>query len=284
LRKLDETSARFGEWVDVPRLKHGGLMLSIHLEERLSGKLMTLLYKQSSLLLELKFANGAAVTSRILRNLVSDGFLVLSPDIDSAGLLLQAERNFDIAGENPLISIRVSPVDLANVAFSPTYVLSTMSVSVIGAPEQPRSARPPSADDAMRRLRTGQIIASSGLRMIDGRLLAHAPSKISARFPGDRELSGEIGFFDGAWKTGKPQPVTFVISALTSMGAKPLLERTLDPLNRTEDRGPQFFSIALPAAFPPGTTVELLFETRPETPWGWTYWSNLQMTPPVEGR
>jgi hypothetical protein len=280
LSKLDEKPARLGEWVEVPPLSQGRMLLSIRPKERVVGKLIAFLYKQSSFDLELKFASGAEVKSRIFRNLVSDGFLVLPPDIDDAELFLEAERRPETAVANPLLAVRVSPADLAKVAFSSTYMLSAMSVTIVGAPEHPRSPSDASPEDAMTILRRGLIIESPEVRVLDGRLLAHAPSKISAKFPGGRQLSGEIGFFDGAWQTGNPKPVTFAISVLTSKGVEPLFERTLDPLNRAGDRGAQPFSVELPPTSSPDTRVELLFETRPGTSWGWSYWSNLKMSPP----
>jgi hypothetical protein len=278
VHKLDEKPAGLDEWVEVPPVRDGGLMLSIRFEERLAGKVLALLYKQSSFELELKFANGTVEKSRIFRNLVFDGFLVLPPKLDAVRLFLETGRSFNLAAENPLVAVRVSPSDLASVAFLPTYVLSATAVSVTGAAEHPRLPLSP-LEDAMLILRRGRIIEASEVRMVDGRLLAHAPSRIAAKFPAGRDLSGEIGFFDGAWQTGKPRPVTFAISALTSSGVQPLFERMLDPLNRADDRGPQPFSIKLPPPSSDASRIELLFETRPETPWGWTYWSGLKMAP-----
>ena len=273
-RTVEEKWALMGEWVEVPRLDKGGLMIAIQPVERIMGKLLALLYKQSSFELELKFADGTVDKSRFFPSLVSDGFLVLPPSITEPVLFLDAEHGFDIARMNPLTAIRVRPADLAATGFLPTYRLAASSVVITGQSEYPHPE-----DAALLALVAGRVLESPDVRLLDGRLLAHTPSKILAALPGGKRLNGEIGFFDGAWKDGNPQPVTFAISAMTPKGPELLIEKTLDPKNRADDRGPQAFSVDLPKPATPGGNVDLLFETRPATAWGWTYWSNFKMMP-----
>jgi len=122
----------------------------------------------------------------------------------------------------------------------------------------------------------GRIIAAPEARLIDEKLLAHAPSKIVAVMSKGGRLSGEIGFLDGAWQEGNPRPVTFSISRLAPPGPQLLFERTLDPKVNPADRGPQKFSVDI-GPDGSGQRLDLLFETRPETDWGGTYWSQLQL-------
>jgi len=50
-------------------------------------------------------------------------------------------------------------------------------------------------------------------------------------------------------------------------------------MTKQADRGPQMFSIDLAQVDATDGPVELLFETGPETPWGWTYWAKLRIEP-----
>jgi len=97
--------------------------------------------------------------------------------------------------------------------------------------------------------------------------------------PSRGRLSAELGFFDGAWKVGRPKPVTFSVHAVLPGGKQLLYQQTLDPVENAADRGPQSFSIDLNPVGPPDEPVELLFEAGPDTPWGWVYWAGLDISP-----
>jgi hypothetical protein len=246
--------------------------------ERLAGSLLTLLYKQEALELDLRFVSGATVTSRIFPNLTSDGFLVLPPAMTDMQLFAEAAGGLHIGRSDPLGSLRVRPGHTGAVRFSPDYVLAFATVTVTGAAEHPILIDAP-PKDAMEALVTGRIIDSPEVRLVGERLLAHAPTTIAAVMPSRGRLTGEIGFFDSAWREGSPRPVKFSVSPVTPAGGRPLFERTLDPMTKQADRGPQMFSIDLAQVDATDGPVELLFETGPETPWGWTYWAKLRIEP-----
>src|SRR5262249_45431000 len=136
--------------------------------------------------------------------------------------------------------------------------------------------QPPLSRDAMQALIRGRIIESPEVRVVNGKLLAHPPSRIVAPMRTGKALTGEIGFFDDAWRGGEPRPVTFSVSVIKPGRNEVLFQRTLDPATKPEDRGPQNFSIDL-RGNSGGGPIELEFDTYPGTSWGWTYWSNLHL-------
>ena len=273
---VERRTARLGNWVDAPRLPDRALMLAIRLHENPAGRIATLLYKQERFWIDLRFANGTEVSARAFPNFVSDGFLILPPEMTDGQLFAAAEDGLALGKANPLVAFRMRPTRLGAFRFSADYEFEASAVRVAGQAEHPIVPEAPAAT-AMQALIEGRVIELPEIRVIQDRLLAHAPSRIVAAMPKGRRLSGEFGFFDGAWREGSPGAVTFAISRMTPTGAQLLLEKTLDPKPNPADRGPQKFSIDLGPDGPGGEPTELLFETRPGTSWGWTYWSQLRL-------
>jgi hypothetical protein len=272
----DSRTAAWGDWVEVPRPGAGALMLALKLDETLAGRLMTLAYKQEPFDIDLRFANGTVVSARGFPSLVADGFLVVPPEMTEAQLFAEAARGFELGRSNPPVAFRLRPPYLGAFRFAARYQFTTSAIRIDGSAEHPllEEALPATA---MQALIEGRVVASPEIRLLHDRLLAHAPSKIVAVMPKGGRLDGEIGFFDGSWQSGQPRPVTFSISRLTPSGTRPLFQRTLDPVANRADRGHQAFSIDIGPGAPGGERIELLFETGPETSWGWTYWSRLRL-------
>lgn len=270
---LGESEGFFDSWIPVPEVRNGWAVLAIRLTERLGGKLLALLYKQSSFELELKFSNGEVAKSRLFSNLAADGFMVIAPDASEASLFYDIEGISTPAPRNPLVAIRVHPVDLAASGFGPNLTVAMASVSMAGVIERPEIAQ-----DPMFSLNTARVMETTGFRMIDGRtMLAHSPTRIVARLTPGKWLNGEFGVLDGAWQQGDPAPVRFRV--LTANRRDVLFEQTLDPKRQESDRGPHAFSFQLPPAEVTGETVEIEFETGPGSSWGWSYWSKLKYAP-----
>ena len=266
---------RMGAWVEVPAPPSGSLLLAIRPRESLAGKALTALYKQAPLSIDLRFASGTIVSALAFPSLTADGFLVLPPGATDHQLFRAASDGLTVEPSNPLTAFRVRPGTLGTLRFATEYQFEASAVTMTGRPEHP-IVQPPPPQDAMQALITGRIIQSPEVRVIAGKLLAHPPSSIVALMPPGRVLTGEIGFFDDAWRKREPRPVTFSISQKTQGGNQILFQRTLDPVATPGDRGPQRFSIDL-GRRASNDPIELQFDTYPGTSWGWTYWSNLHL-------
>jgi hypothetical protein len=274
-RVIATGSGRMGAWVEIPAPSSGSLLLTLRPRETLAGKALTALYKQERLSIDLRFADGTVVSALAFPSLIADGFLVLPSEATELQLFRAASNGLMIAPSNPLTTLRLRPVALATLRFAPDYQFEASVVTMSGRPEY-LIVEPPLSQDAMQALIRGRIIESPEVRVIDGKLFAHPPSKIVATMRAGKALTGEIGFFDGAWRRGEPRPVTFSVSLIKQGGNEVLFQRTLDPVAKPQDRGPQKFSIDLRTRSS-GNPVELEFDTYPGTSWGWTYWSNLHL-------
>jgi hypothetical protein len=273
-QELVEKEGFLDSWISVPEVRTGALVLAIRLNERLRGKLLALLYKQSSFELDLKFTNGETVKSRLLPNLVADGFMVIAPDASEESLFSDIDGLSTPAPRNSLVAIRVHPLDLAKTGFAPNLTVAVSSVSMAGTIERPESVH-----DPMFSLRAARVMETTGFRLVDpATMLAHSPTRVVARMTSGKRLNGEFGIFDTAWQQGDPAPVRFRIVTATGNRRDVLLERTLDPKHEVSDRGPQSFSVELPPAVP-NDAVEIEFETGPGSSWGWSYWSKLNYAP-----
>src|SRR5262249_2530203 len=225
--------------------------------------------------IDLRFSSGAIVSALAFPSLTADGFLVLPPETTDLQLFRAASDGLTIEPSDLLTAFRIQPVALGSLCFATDYQFEASAVTRSGRPEHP-IVQPPLTRDPMQALIRGRIIESPEARVIDGKLLAHPPSKIVATIRTGKALTGEIGFFDDAWRKGEPRPVTFSVSMIKHGSNEILFQRTLDPAVKPEDRGPQRFSIDLRAASSTDP-IELQFDTYPATSWGWTYWSNLHL-------
>ena len=122
--------------------------------------------------------------------------------------------------------------------------------------------------------------ARAGASTISGRaaLGVHVPSEMV--FPvldGATSLTGIFGFNDGAWSNPRAHTPGAVFRVLWRSGdrERTLLERTLDPAQQPDDRGPQAFRIDLQGLA--GGLLLLCTEPGPDgsNAFGWTAWGEL---------
>lgn len=111
-------------------------------------------------------------------------------------------------------------------------------------------------------------------------LFAHATSEVVLPVSPDlRRLTGGCGFMESAYLSGQTDGADFQVEARLVDGATVnLLQRSLQPITRAQDRGFQPFNLELPAG-----TVRLSLRITPgargDTSWDWTYWGDLQLLP-----
>ena len=108
-------------------------------------------------------------------------------------------------------------------------------------------------------------------------VLMHVPATIAlARRDKDRRVKLEFGFMPGAYTgEGHTAGAGFVVELAGDDGSvREIFRRTLDPVARPADRGPQSVTVPLPAGAPGG---RLVLRTEPvpggSNSWGWTYFS-----------
>ena len=117
---LPEISGRIGDWFDVAPPNGALVVASIHMHQTLVGWLITLLYKEAHLTMELRQANGRTSQYRFVPDLAEDGFVLLPPN----SLEPQLFGNRQSASATPnraVASIRLQADELAAYAFAPTF-------------------------------------------------------------------------------------------------------------------------------------------------------------------
>ena len=131
-------------------------------------------------------------------------------------------------------------------------------------------------------LTTNQAWNEGKAYMNDGRILAHAPSKLAAPIPrGANQVIGEFGFFPGAYEEHATKGASFTINAVSADGTRTrLYSRLLDPFLVAGDRGQHFFVAQI--SVPDATVAEFIIEPPPGqgNAFGWTYWTNLRFNVP----
>ncbi len=107
--------------------------------------------------------------------------------------------------------------------------------------------------------------------------LLHVPAGIAfARTAADRRVKLEFGFMPGAYTGDGHTPGADFVVALVAAGgtSREIFRRTLDPVARPADRGPQSAVIELPAG---EAGDRIVLRTAPVNgggnSWGWTYFS-----------
>jgi hypothetical protein len=271
LRPLGAVTGRFDRPVPVPG-GDGPLWVSLRFRRTLLGDVASVLFKPPPLEMVVVTPKGTRRRYRLPRGIAESGF-VLSPVVANRYefALLAAGETAASSNLEGVVRIRIAPeyggrlfyhrrfeAAFSRLEFPPQALADVPGVAaLLGLEHVARNV--PCAD-----LRFGD----------DGEPVLLAPPPCPLRLPVDaamRRLHVGFGILDGAWE-GKHRTdgVEFRIWG-EGRGAPALLwGRTLDPLHRPADRGPQSIELDVPEG-----TRALRFETLPGKTglWDWSYWS-----------
>lgn len=116
---------------------------------------------------------------------------------------------------------------------------------------------------------------------IDGKpvMVFHAPSEMTLNVPrGSTKCSGAFGFLEGAYTNGNTTDgADFYVTWVLGTEEIILLERTLDPLHKMNDRGLQYFDVTLPPRDGGHLRLRISPGPRNNIAWDWTAWSALSV-------
>jgi hypothetical protein len=116
---------------------------------------------------------------------------------------------------------------------------------------------------------------------LDGQtvLNAHPDSDLWLRAPrGAREIRWSFGIFNNAWQKtgGRTDGVEFSVHGLLPGGqTRVVFQRTLDPVKRPGDRGPQSAVISFQAG--PGELLHFTTRPGPSDSYDWAYWGPIEV-------
>lgn len=254
------------------------LWATVKVQPSLVGRLRAFLYKLPIVTLKLKNNGNATSEYRLPPPQGRTGF-ILNPIVED----ITSYMNF--AGGKPerfvhALTVDIPPADKWLFRDEYTVTLSELPASNAGREyfhqAEKRLFR---MFDIVPTSYSAQTPISDG--KIDGRsvMVLHAPSEMTFDVPkGASALTGAFGFLEAAY-TGdnRTDGARFTISFVSAADETVLLERTLDPLNKLNDRGLQSFRLALP----PNQAGYLRLRVHPGPhnvyAWDWTAWTGLNL-------
>lgn len=283
---LQEKTLQIGEWVDVPTgNKSSAIWMQANAQPSLFGKVLTTLFRQPQLRIELEFADGSSGQYRVLDDVMRAGQL-LSPQINhrqdfaylAGGIQRAAVPSSDVK------RMRLTTGYSAKLAYSPSY---TLNLSQLNFPAQDLDSVPGWSNfKDFLPLRKAEVSVSSAIRpqmtnSSDGRtvFLAHADTRLIVFLPtGSQQLSVEYGILDGAWQNAAKAPteadgVEFRIVANYPDGQENVLfSQWLDPHENEEDRGQHHAVVDLTSISIGQISLETLSGPAKNNFADWSYW------------
>lgn len=253
------------------------LWAEIDLRPSLLGRLRAFFYKPPMVRLRLEDTHGNVSEYRLPPPQAATGFII-NPVVED---LLSFLR---FAGGNPERRIRSLTVLVARGDRRYFAGSARCTVSAIPAPT---SGREYFSDAARRRFYMFKSVplaftshTEPSDTVVDGRpvMVFHAPSELTFDIPaGAREFTGAYGFVPGAYTNGgNTDGAGFLVTWQIGNEEQILVERTLEPVKRLNDRGFQEFSVPLPDR--PGGQVRLRIMpgNAGNFAWDWTFWTGLE--------
>lgn len=277
-RTLHAATLALGQPLLTDEFSDQHLWATITIKPSFLGRVVGFLYKLPIVTLKLKNNGNAINEYRLPPPQGRTGFIV-NPLVED----ITSYMNF--AGGKPERFLRSLSVDVRDTdrwLFSDEF---TVTLSAL----PPSTAGQEYFQQAEKRLfNMFEVVPTSYSAMtpisegtIDGRsvMVLHAPSEMTFNVPKSAtEFTGAFGFLETAYTNGnKTDGARFIISFVSTAEETLLLERTLEPLKRINDRGLQSFRVQLP----PGQSGYLRLRVTPGPnnvyAWDWTGWTALSI-------
>ena len=256
--------------LSLPAPGPGLIQLELDLQPSPLGRLRRLAWRAPRAELVVTLRDGRALDFRLIPGLARAGFLIDPLPLEPADLAALANGE-----EVPRVaSLRVAIRPRRRRYFATRYRVRAWRVPL---PPPPRLDLPAAASRALaaelgaRATVPPEVSVQLAHEPRLGRVVqVHAPGRLELPVPlGAARLEGTFGIRPGAHESGRTDGVGFAVA----VGSAPLWSRRLDPLARAGDRGPQTFSLELPAG---ARRLELVTDPGPTSSWDWSYWSRLR--------
>ena len=267
---LTRANVAFGAPITLPTDRLEAMWLKLFPVPSGLGRLRAAAYKPPELYLIVREINGHETRHRLVPAAAAEGFVVQPylPDLDSLEAFLRQEAPRQVE------SVRVEhPAGEGEYWSDLVYELATVPAVRLNELKPTDLVRRGIANVPALEL---NLPVPAEFFSVDGApaLLAHSPGRV--RFAASekaRSLTGRFGLREGSYTQGaRTDGVTF---AVRSADGEQLWSRRLEPVASAGDRGPQTFTVTIPA----GTAVELTTEPGSNADWDWSYWSRLEFTP-----
>jgi hypothetical protein len=253
---------------------HGVIFATIDIRRRFRGRVADLFLKSTPVYLRAHYTDGSEGRYRLIPAIAREGF-VISPLIESTVdyLRLALGRADLVPRRVQWFSVEVD--DLEGWRFQELFAVTLASLddSHLRDVENWKNF----ASELTRSIELQAILQANPAKlataMVDDKLGAHPPSRLTLDASGRTKLEVSFGLFDGAWQgEGHTDGVCFRV--LVAGTEQVLWERCLDPKVEADDRGSQIATIALPDG-----VGDLVAETtcRFSCEWDWAYWKTISL-------
>lgn len=277
-RTIFETTAGFGESVELPQVERGAASLRVEIERTLRGRVYEFLVRTPELFVRVETADGFIGRFRAVPGELEHGVSIDpwpgSPEVLER-LLTGSQRSrvtrvrFACAPEDAACfgSLRVRVDQLDEFEMPPA------------SPELERAVRFPNFDPPPDFAESAWPM-SRGMLGAVGVSIVHAPSEL--RFdlaPGRWHIKAQFGLLPDAWASGETDGAAFLIGFKTSEKAGTLFRQYIDPRTNEADRTTQ--QVERDFDLPPNTALTLRTNVGPNNNGArdWCYWTNVQITP-----
>lgn len=278
LTSIVDRAVHLGEDVTLPPDRTHALWLEVDAHPSLRGGLRSYLYKPAGLTLTTLDDGKRRTTFRLVAGIGRAGFIVQPPLFDGTDVeaLMKGEIGRWLTG----FTIDVAPGAQA-------YWEGPLRVRISRLEGLPLRSKSPFAvlvEKAVTNLQPEDVTSSIEWRlMLDAEpmLFLHAPGAVTFRPPaGQRQVAGRFGILDGAYEgENRTDGVEFSVAVVRAGGAEEIVfARTLQPLTREGDRGPQSFAIDLPADPDLRVIIRTGLGVEGDAQWDWSYVSALRFT------
>lgn len=273
-----ERPVLLGERVTLPPERTHALWLQVDVHPSLRGSLRSLLYKPAGLTLTTFGEGHGHGTFRLVPGIARDGFIVQPPVYE--GVDVEAIVNGEVSRWLDAFTIDVAPGGQA-------YWEGPLQVRLSRLEALPLRAKSPFAvlvEKGVSNVQPEAVTSSVEWRLMtepEPMLYLHAAGAATFQAPeGQRHFAGRFGIVDGAYLNGnETDGVVFTMGVAKAGGAETIVfTRTLQPLTKPGDRGPQTFAIDLPADPGLRVTVHTGFGAAGNGQWDWSYVSALRFT------
>ncbi len=275
---LQQQTVALGEFISVPAAPGGALWVQIFPHATKLGRLRALLYKPGLLTLTVEEVTGRQTTWRLLPRVAEGGFL-LQPFLET-----QADFSAYLRGRG-LKQIRTLRLDAPDGEFWKGAELRFSALP--GLPVANEAGYHELVARGITNVAPLRVEMPARLEIFTlgshQAVLAHAPGTMTFTLPASaRSFSGACGLRENAYlPPASTDGVDFVIEAVWADHSTQILwQRSLDPVRRPGDRGPQTFTVDLPATPRP---TQIILRTRPgaagDARWDWSFWSRLRFDP-----
>ncbi|KWV59568.1 hypothetical protein AS026_28375 [Rhizobium altiplani] len=257
--------------VEVPK-DDAPLMMAVHVQPRLLGKIMDILYRPPGTQLTVKYDDGAIISYRLIPEMADAGFL-LSPLVNTTSdYVLVSTGRTGYPALRRARSVKITMGGGHQLAYDDKIRIDFTRLDAAKLTASNKNAFIDSAirkADSLTPLLRENVLKEPSFITIPEGVLAHAPMSLHLQVAGASKVSLAFGLRTGAWQNGGASDgACFLVKA----GDQVMMNRCLNPKDVEADRPEQTVTLDIPKG-----VSNLTLETAcgVSCGWDWAYWGGV---------